>query len=378
MLLGADIGGTKALLGLFRPGADRPKPVVTREYATADFDSLDSIVQAFVDETGPDRVDAIGVGVAGPVHGLVARMTNVPWLADASALGESFGDCPVELLNDLQALAYAVPVLEPDELAVLQEGVALQDGNAALIAAGTGLGEALLSNVDGRFVPSASEGGHADFAARTPREFALVEDLLRVHGRVDYERVLSGPGLVNVFHFTHGGSGVGAACRFVGADATDAELPALISTCALEHRCEQCVEALDMFVDAYGAEAGNLALRSMATAGVYIGGGIAPKIPPALESGLFIESFRAKEPMVDLRARHARHLESRRWTPGRGGACGRTCRDTLTCRRADTLSEPGAPTRLPAWCSSPRRSCCRTRSSAISARTSPARAPATA
>jgi glucokinase len=300
MLLAADIGGTKTLLGLYRPGGERPHPQVIREYATLDFDGLDDLVQTFLDETGTKTVDAICVGVAGPVTGLSARLTNVPWIADASTLGDMAGDCPVYLLNDLEAMAYAVPVLEPEELAVLQEGVAVPTGNAALIAAGTGLGEALLHNVNGRFLPSASEGGHADFAARTPRELAFVRDLAKAHGRVDNERVISGPGLVNLFRFTHGCPDTRGCCRVVGHDLDPAELPAAISTSAIERRCEQCIEALDMFVDAYGAEAGNLALRSVATAGVYIGGGIAPKILPALESGTFLDAFRDKEPMVDL------------------------------------------------------------------------------
>lgn len=300
MLLAADIGGTKTLVGLFRPAGERPESQIVREYATLDFDNLDEIVAAFLEDTGTRRVDAVCIGVAGPVSGLVARLSNVPWLADAAVVAERLGDCPVQLLNDLEAMAYAVPVLEPEELAVLQEGVAVPTGNAALIAAGTGLGEALLHNVGGRFFPSASEGGHADFAARTPRELALVEELARVHGRVDVERVISGPGLVNLFRFTHGTQHLGAACQTLGPDLDALELPAAITAAALAGRCEQCGEALDMFVEAYGAEAGNLALRSVATAGVYIGGGIAPKILAALEGGLFMEAFLAKEPMVDL------------------------------------------------------------------------------
>lgn len=300
MLLAADIGGTKTLMGLYQPNGDRPRSRVVREYATLDFDSLDDIVETFLDETGVRQIDAVCIGVAGPVTGLVARLTNVPWLADASVVADRLGDCPVQLLNDLEAMAYAVPVLEPDELAVLQEGVAVPNGNAALIAAGTGLGEALLHNLNGRFVPCASEGGHADFAARTPRELALVDELSRVYGRVDVERVISGPGLVNLFRFTHKASDLRTACPVLGPDVDPTDLPAAISTIALDRRCDRCGEALEMFVAAYGAEAGNLALRSVATAGLYIGGGIAPKILPALEDGTFMEAFRDKEPMVDL------------------------------------------------------------------------------
>jgi glucokinase len=300
VLLASDVGGTKTLMGLYRPGGERPAPAVVREYATPDFNSLDDIVQTFLEETGASDIDAACIGVAGPVTGLVARLTNVPWLADASLLAERLDDRPVQLVNDLEAMANAVPVLEPDELAVLQGGVAVPTGNAALIAAGTGLGEALLHNVNGRFLPSPSEGGHADFAARTPRELALVQELSRIHGRVDNERVISGPGLVNVFQFTHGSQDPGTACREIGRDVDPHELPAAISKAAIEGRCRRCAEAFQMFIEAYGAEAGNLALRAVATAGLYIGGGIAPKILPALEDGRFMAAFRDKEPMVDL------------------------------------------------------------------------------
>jgi glucokinase len=300
MLLSGDVGGTKTLLGFFRPDRDRPVPAVVREYATPDFDGLDEIVRTFLEETGERRVDALAIGVAGPVSGNVARLTNVPWVADISTVAKRLGDCPALLVNDLEAMASAVPVLEPDELAALQEGVAVPTGNAALIAAGTGLGEALLHNLGGHFLAAASEGGHADFAARTPRELALVEELTKIHGRVDNERVISGHGLVNIFRFTHGTQDLRRACSEISPDASPAELPAEISTAAMARRCEQCMEALDMFVEAYGAEAGNLALRGMATAGVYIGGGIAPKILPVLERGAFMEAFRNKEPMTDL------------------------------------------------------------------------------
>lgn len=295
MWLSADVGGTKTLIGVFAPGTARPEPRIVREYATLDFDSLDDLITTFLDETGATDIRAAAFGVAGPVNGLVARMVNVPWVADAAPIGERLG-CPVALLNDLEAMAHAVPVLEPDELATLQEGITMPTGNAALIAAGTGLGEALLHNIDGRFIPSASEGGHADFAARTPRELAFVADLTQSLGRVDHDRVISGPGLANLFRFTHRRR----TCAIVDAEDDAGTLPARVSECALAHRCAACVEALDMFVEAYGSEAGNLALRSVATAGVYLGGGIAPKLLPALESGRFMDAFRDKEPLADL------------------------------------------------------------------------------
>lgn len=301
MLLAGDIGGTKTLLGLFEPSGDRPRPLVVREYGTLEFDSLEELIDVFLEETRAEQqLRGFCLGVAGPVNGLAARLTNVPWLADVSVFAERWPDCPVRLLNDLEAMAYAVPVLDPDELAVLQAGIPVPTGNAALIAAGTGLGEALLHNVEGRFVPSASEGGHADFAARTPREIALVEQLAAQFGRVDNDRVISGPGLANLFRFTHGFTNGQGVCPAVGPGVENGELPAAVSASAMGGRCEQCAEALDMFLEAYGAEAGNLALRSVATAGVYIGGGIAPKILQALEDGPFLDAFRAKDPLIDL------------------------------------------------------------------------------
>jgi glucokinase len=193
----------------------------------------------------------------------------------------------------------------------LQVGVPLPEGNAAVIAAGTGLGEAMLHNVDGRFIPAASEGGHADFAARTPREMEMVRAMGRIFGRVGVELVISGPGLVNIYQFTHDAFGSGPTitpnsiapsrlCAGVGPSKDYADLPARISQSAMERQCDRCVEAFDIFLGAYGAETGNIALRCVATAGVYIGGGIAPKILPALESGTFMDAFRDKEPMAHL------------------------------------------------------------------------------
>ena len=300
MLLAADIGGTKTLIGLFDRGPDRPIPTVTREYVTLDFDSFEELADTFIEETGADHIEAVCAGVAGPITGYVARLTSAAWVADILAVARRVGDCPADLVNDLQAMAAAIPVLERREICVLQAGMAMPGGNAAILAAGTGMGQAFLHNLQGQFVPVASEGGHADFAARTRREIALVEELTRIHGRVEVEAVLSGRGLVNLFRFTHQSQNLRTACPEVGGDLDDQEMAPAISACALERRCERCVEALEMFAEAYGAEAGNLALRSMATAGVYVGGGIAPKILPALEDGRFMDAFLSKDPMTDL------------------------------------------------------------------------------
>jgi glucokinase len=222
-------------------------------------------------------------------------LTNVPWCVDATRVAQAFGIKKVALLNDLQAMAYGVTMLQEPELCVLQPGeTAAAGGHMAIIAAGTGLGEAFLHNVNGRFIPAPSEAGHADFAARTEREIALLRDLVTRYGRAEVERVVSGHGLINLHRATHKRS-----CPFVDREH-DPDAPAAISKAALEGECAHCVEALEMFVDAYGAEAGNLALRTVSTAGLFIGGGIAPKILPAMTDGRFMRAFRAKAPFESM------------------------------------------------------------------------------
>jgi glucokinase len=297
MLLAGDIGGTKTLLGLFRRAPKRPIPVTTREFTTLAHGSLGDMVREFLTGVDLDRVEAAAFGVAGVVKRDVARLTNVPWVVDAAEIVRDFEAPSVTLLNDLQAMAYGVPVLEREELLVLQEGTSLPEGNMALIAAGTGLGEALLHNVGGRFIPSPSEAGHADFAARTPREIELLVELTRIYGRVDYEAVASGLGLINLFRFTHT-----STCPVLGEPEDVSEIAPGVTAAGMAGTCPACVEALHIFVSVYGAEAGNLALRSVATGGVYVGGGIAPKVLPALSDGRFMNAFRNKPPMSDLLA----------------------------------------------------------------------------
>jgi glucokinase len=293
MLIAGDIGGTKTLLGLFDRAATRPRPIAFRSFGTLDYDDLTTMIAAFLnDETAAKTatIETACFGVAGPVIGDSATMTNIPWRIDGQRVRSQLG-FGVKLLNDLEAMAYSIPVLQPDEVHVLQEGDPIAGGNIALIAAGTGLGEALLHNVGGRYIASPTEAGHADFAARTERELQLVRDLTPRFGRVDVERVISGRGLLVVHTFTHT-----KPCE-AGVDLEDPDAAAVISRAALDRRCPACVETLDLVVEAYGAEAGNLALRSAATGGVFVGGGIAPKILPALTAGSFMRAFNAKDPL---------------------------------------------------------------------------------
>jgi glucokinase len=299
MLLAGDLGGTKTLLGLFDRGAPRPVVRATRSYETTAYASFTEILDAFRHDMGHSaHIDAAAFGVAGPVMHERAQLTNARWAVTVQEVGACLGTSRVRLLNDLEALAHAVELLTPDEMTVLQEGVPDLTGAAAVIAAGTGLGQAQLSRVDGRLVPAPSEAGHADFAARTDREMELVRMLRERFGRAEVEQVLSGPGLLNLHRFMHRGG----ECPLVD-DLDSADAPAAVSRAGLAGRCQGCAEALRMFVSAYGAETGNLALRSLALSGVYVGGGIAPKILPAITGGVFMEAFLAKAPMTDLLAR---------------------------------------------------------------------------
>ena len=295
MLLAGDVGGTNTRLGLFAAAVPRPVPVEVRTYATEDFPTLEAMLDAFLADIGesPASVEGAAFGVAGPVLHARAALTNAAWEIDARAVAGALGIPSVRLLNDLLAMAHAVPVLAAAELRTLQAGAANPGGNVSLLAPGTGLGEALLVNTGGALVPSPSEGGHADFAARTAREAGLLAFLTGLFGRASYEHVLSGPGLVNVHRFVHR-----SPCASVDPDAPDAA--ARISHAALDRSCPGCVETLDLFVAVLGAEAGNTALRGMTTGGVFLGGGIPPKIIPALEGRTFLDAFRSKAPMTDL------------------------------------------------------------------------------
>src|ERR1043166_2401800 len=291
MLLAGDLGGTKTLLGLFERGERRPRQLIAHEYPTQTFDSFTTILDHFERDAGRSlTVDAVAVGVAGPIVDKHARLTNIPWDISVAQIATrlAIDASRIALLNDLEAMAYSVPVLEGGELAQLQRGERNASGNAAVIEAGTGLRAAYPHFLGGRLIPVATETGHADFAARTDREFEFVRLLRAQFGRAEIEQVLSGPGVQNLHRFTHQGIACGATT------------PADISQSGLSKKCPKCVEALEMFADAYGAEAGNVALRSVATGGVFIGGVIAPKILPALQDGRFMKAFRDKAPMAHL------------------------------------------------------------------------------
>jgi glucokinase len=295
MILCADIGGTKTTLALFRP--DRPtEPVRLATRPSTEVGHLDDVLAAFL---GGDAaaLRAASLGVAGPVVGTRVETTNLPWVIDGDALARALG-APVFLLNDLEALAHAIPVLPAASVVSLNAGAAAPAGTIAVIAAGTGLGEAGLLPHGGRWLAIASEGGHADFAPRSARELALLRHLLARWDHVSVERVLSGPGLVNVFEFLRDGEGAvvppALAAALAAGNPAAAITAAALAGDALAGDAPIAVDALAMFVSIYGAEAGNLALKLKATGGVWVGGGIAPKILPKLRDGTFREAFLAK------------------------------------------------------------------------------------
>jgi glucokinase len=299
MLLAADIGATKTLLGLFDPQGTRPRAIATRSFGTLDYPSFPAMLDDFsrAVSLGNTAIESACFGIAGPVLRDTAQLTNADWGIDGPDIADRLGLDRIELLNDLQAMAYAVPVLDASEVHTLQAGEADQVGNIALIAAGTGLGEALLHNVDGRYVPLPTEAGHADFAARNEREIQLLRWLTARYGRAGVERVVSGLGLINLHRAIHM-----QPCREID-DLDSPGAAARITTAALENRCESCRETLEVFVEAYGAESGNLALRSLSTGGLFIGGGIAPKILPAMTDGRFMRAFLDKAPFDALLAK---------------------------------------------------------------------------
>lgn len=297
MLLAGDVGGTKTLLGLFARAPHRPNPIAVATFPTTEYDGLVPMIRDFLRQQpgGEPLIEAACFGVAGPVLQDTAKLTNVSWIVDGRAVAVEFGLSHAWLLNDLVSIAHSVAVLHPEELQVLQPGDPNPHGNAALIAAGTGLGESFLFNDGRHLVPAASEGGHADFAARTPRETELAHWLIARYGRAEVEMVVSGLGLHNVYRFVH----QDAPCVPVdGPEPQD--LPVVASTNARARTCPRCVEVMDLFADAYAAEAGNLALRTVATRGVFIGGGIAPKNLDLLTRPRFLEVFRDKAPMSKL------------------------------------------------------------------------------
>lgn len=301
MILAGDIGGTKSLLAFYEPaaaGGDPRRPLEERSLPSRKYPSLADLLHEFLAVTKKKATRAC-LAVPGPVVERRSSTPNLPWPAvDARGLSEIVG-AEVVLLNDLEATGYGIPTLRDDELRCLSEGRPQAGGNATLIAPGTGLGECILFWDGQMHRPSASEGGHASFAPRNEMEIGLLRYLLRQHEHVSNDRIISGQGLVSIYEYLRdSGSAEPTWLREELSKAADPA--AAISRLALEGRSELCAKALDLWVAAFGTEAGNLALKALATFGVYLGGGIAPKILPKLSDGTFLAAFRAKGRLAPL------------------------------------------------------------------------------
>jgi glucokinase len=293
MILAGDIGGTKTVLALFEETADGLRQLRDATFASREYASLEDILAEFLRAESTLSLRAGCFGIAGVVMEGKCVTTNLPWTLDEATLAHAIGAPRVKLLNDVEAAAYGMLHLQPDELHVLNAGTKRR-GNVALVAAGTGLGEAILYWDGERCHPIASEGGHADFAPRTDQEIVLLQYLRRKFGgHVSYERVLSGPGLYNIYTGLRDCGDIPEPA-WLTEEIRHGDPSAVVSQAALAGTDPVCVHALQTFASIYGAEAGNLALKCMAIGGVFIGGGIAPKILPLLEGGSFMRGFTDK------------------------------------------------------------------------------------
>jgi glucokinase len=300
MILAGDIGATKTLLALFDDAGGTLELQRDATFPSPESASLEAILARFLGGT-PTPVRVACFGVPGVVTDGHCETTNLPWTLDERNLAQHIGATRVKLLNDLEAAAYGMLHLQPQELAPLNKGAhSGHRGNIAVIAAGTGLGEAMLIWDGSEHLPVATEGGHADFAPRTDRELDLQRYLRsKFDGHVSYERVLTGPGLHNVYNFLRD-SNFAPEPAWLAEELIAGDPSAIIAENGLAGGDPLCVEALDLFVEAYGAEAGNMALRCLAVGGVFLGGGIAPKLLPALCSGRFMQAFTAKGRFAEL------------------------------------------------------------------------------
>ncbi|MGB7631842.1 MAG: glucokinase [Candidatus Deferrimicrobium sp.] len=300
MILAGDVGGTKASLALYRREARGLLRSRMATYRSREYPGLDPILRDFL--SGGATVERACIGVAGPVEGGRCRLTNLDWEVDEASLLRTLGVREGYLINDLQATASSLPFLQESDRATIQEGAVDPRGNMAVLAAGTGLGEGFLVGSGAGYIPLASEGGHVDFAPRDAREMRLHAFLRSRHGRVSLERVLSGPGLHDVYRFLREGEGM-AEEPGIAAEIAGGEPQRSIVRHGVAGGPGTCAETVRIFCSLYGAAAGNIALHYLATGGVYLGGGIAPAILPALRRGEFLSAFLDKGRMGRLLAR---------------------------------------------------------------------------
>jgi len=330
MILAGDIGGTKSNLALLDGKGDRFRVVFNHRYPSHEFTRFEDIIDDFLSR-GRDflsaaptgRIQAAGFGVAGPVIGRGVRITNLSWGIDADALDRQLGTRHIVLLNDLEATGYSLACLAPEDLCILNKGLPAPQGTQALIAAGTGLGEAILTWNESRYVVGPSEGGHADFAPRTEQEIELLRYLKTLYKFVSFELVVSGRGFLTLHEFLN------KRIRHPSFDEHGADPAPEITRLGLAGSCPVCVETLDLFVTLYGAEAGNLALKALARGGVFVAGGIAPKILPKMQNGKFFKAFCEKEKFQELLSHIPIHIVLNEEAPLLGAAAEAAARELL-------------------------------------------------
>ena len=302
MILAGDIGGTKCNLALFEIQRGQPVAVTEEKFPSRDHASLEAILTQFL-ARHPAEISHACFGLAGPVKNNSSLLTNLRWTIDAAKIAREFSIPQVALLNDLQANAHGIAALPDSDFVTLNTGTPVADGNQAIISAGTGLGEAGLVWSGARQIAIASEGGNTDFSPRTALDIALLQHLQKPFGQVIWEHVLSGNGQFNIYKFLRD-TGRGEEPAWLTKELASGELPApaVITRAALAKKSPLCEQALDLFATYYGAESANLALKFLATGGVYIGGGIAPKILPKLTDGTFMCGFLGQHRYHDLLA----------------------------------------------------------------------------
>lgn len=303
MILAGDIGGTKCNLALYEIHGTTRRKIFKQRYESREFSSFDDMISRFLseirDETkagGTHSIEAAGFGVAGPVIDHRVKATNLPWIVDRSTLATQLGTPHVVLLNDLEATAHSLALMAPSELSTLNPGLPSPQSTQALLAAGTGLGEAILVSDGSRYVVASSEGGHVDFAPRTEQEIELLRYMKKHNEFVSVELILSGRGFRIIHTF------LDASVQHPSFADPDGDAAPEITQLALEGKCPVCVRTLDLWVSMYGAEAGNLALKVLARGGVWVAGGIAVKIRKKMEDGVFFRAFCEKEKFAALLA----------------------------------------------------------------------------
>lgn len=302
MILAGDIGGTKVELAVFSGICGDWKPKCGRRYRSRDHDGLEGIVTEFCrdEDIDPTSIQRAAFGIAGPVRNNTVHATNLPWIIHASKLSTLLGGCPVTLLNDLEANAWGIEALGEDEMLMLQPGASDASGNRVLVSAGTGLGVAGLHWNGQRHVPFPSEGGHADFSPRTELDFELFHHIRdKYTSPMDWERVLCGHAFVDIYEFLRMRSDEHVP-EWLAEEMRAGDGPAAISKAGAEGRCAICTQTLELFVKYYGAATGDFALTFLALGGVYIGGGIAPKILDQMKKPRFLEAFCDKARMHSL------------------------------------------------------------------------------